>query len=372
MGVPRRTLRPSVAWAAAAVAVLALAGCGDDDARYVESPVGAAWGVGAAGADRDGTLVLTGQNRALTVPPGEASEVVTGETFEAPAELASGDDPRGVSVDGSRTAWVLVGDALVPVRARDGEPHATAGTLGKVGGREAGAVLPGAVPDTARATTAVAVVDDSAVVVGTYADVGGSGARGNVLVHRVGGSGQPTLLAGRSWTGTADRPEPATGIEPGESAPATDVDLDDVVALQPLTDDRLLVVTSVPTETSSGRLSFFLLAGANLTRLAVDEVYARVGTPGVTTSLTSGDRVIANVSAGSGTKPEPAAVSIDPAAGKGSVVERGAASPEGYGTLHVADADGDEVLAVTPPGVDPEDEDNAVNVRITSTPPPGD
>ena len=371
MGVPRRTLRSQVAGTVAAVAVLALAGCGDEESRYVESPVGAAWGVGAAGADRDGTLVLTGQDRALTVPPGEASGVVTGESFEAPAEPASG-DPRGVSVDESRTAWVLVGDALVPVRAGDGEPHAAAGTLGKVGGREAGAVLPGAVPDTARATTAVAVVDDSAVVVGSYADVGSSDARGNVLVHRVGGSGQPALLAGRPWTGTADRPEPATGIEPGASAPATGVDLDDVVALQPLTGDRLLLVTSAPTEASSGRLSFFLLAGANLTRLTVDDAYAGVGTPGVSTSVTAQGLVIANVSTGSGDKPEPAALSIDPGTGSGSVMERSAANAEGYGTLLVADSDGDDLLAITPPGVDPDDEDNDVNVRITSRPVSGD
>ena len=372
MGEPRRTLRSSAAWALAAVAVLALGACGDDEGTYVESPAGASWGVGAAGADRDGTLVLTGQNRALTVVPGEDSGVVTGEPFDVPAGLASDADPRGVSVDGSRTAWILVGDALVPVRVRDGEPHATAATLQKVGEREAGTLLPGAVPDQARATTAVAVVDDAAVVVGSYADVGSSGARGNVLVHRIDGSGRPTLVAGRAWTGSADRPRPATGIEPDLSAPATDVDLDDVVALQPLTDDRLLVVTSVPTETSSGRLAFFLLAGADLTRLTVDETYIRIGSPAVSTSVTAEGLVIANVSAGGGAKPEPAALSIDPAAGKGSVIHRGAANAEGYGPLLVADADGDELLVVTPPATDPEDDDNDANVRVSSTPPPGD
>ena len=89
MGVPWRTLRPSVAWTVAALAVLALGSCGDDDARYVESPLGASWGVGAAGTDRDGTLVLTGQNRALTVPPGEVSGVVTGESFEQERGVAN-------------------------------------------------------------------------------------------------------------------------------------------------------------------------------------------------------------------------------------------------------------------------------------------
>jgi len=205
MGVPRKTLRSSAAWVLAALTVLALGGCGDGDGTYVESPAGAGWGVGAAGADRDGTLVLTGQNRALTVVPGEDSGVVAGEPFDVPAGLASDGDPRGVSVDGSRTAWVLLGDALVPVRARDGEPHAAAATLEKVGEREAGALLPGAVPDQARATTAVAVVDDATVVVGSYADVGSADARGNVLVHRI-GAGQPTIVAGRAWTGSADRP----------------------------------------------------------------------------------------------------------------------------------------------------------------------
>jgi hypothetical protein len=376
MGVPGKTLRSSVTWALVALTTLAAAACGDDgapggdDAWYVQSPVDASWGVGAAGVDRDGTLVLTGQDRGLTVPPGDRSGVVTGKTFEAPAELSS-DDPRGVSVDGSRTAWVLVGDTLLPVRATDGELHAASATLEKVGARDAGAVLPGAVPDQARATTAVAVVDDTAAVVGSYADVGSADARGNVLVHRV-GAGEPVLLAGRAWTGSSDRPKPATTIEPGESAPATDVDLDDVVALQPLADDRLLIITSIPTETSSGRLSFFVLDGADLTRVEVAETYAGIGKPGVTTSLTAQGRVIANVSTGTGAKPEPATLSIDPKAGTGSVVEHGTATASGYGTLHVADADGGGLLAVTPPGGDPEDDDNDVNVRITSAPLPGD
>ena len=104
----------------------------------------------------------------------------------------------------------------------------------------------------------------------------------------------------------------------------------------------------------------------------MDEAYAGVGNPGVSTSVTAQGLVIANVSTGSGSKPEPAALSIDPAAGAGSVFERGPANAEGYGTLLVADADGDELLAITPPGTDPEDDDNDANVRITSRPVPGD
>jgi hypothetical protein len=47
------------------------------------------------------------------------------------------------------------------------------------------------------------------------------------------------------------------------------------------------------------------------------------------------------------------------------------ATLDGYGTLLVADADGHGLVAVTPPGGDPDDDDNDVNVRITSTPTPG-
>ena len=380
MGVPAKARHRAGTLACAALVGLALTACsgdgggggrGDGDARYVTSPVGTGWGVGAAGVDRDGTVVLTGQNRALTIPPGDSSDTEAGEAFEAPSELSSDDDPRGVSVDKSRTAWVLVGSALVPVRAKDGELYPTWRSLVAIGERNPGTVIPGAEPRLARTTTAVAVLDDTTVVVASRPDLGSTRARANVTVHTLDAEGHGKLLAGRAWTGSPDRPRPAAELPPGENVRATDVDLDEVVALQPLADGHLMIVTAVPTETSHGRLTFFHCDGTNLRRMETPEAFVGVGSPAVSSSLTAGGRVVVNVSTSSGDQPAPAALSLDPKNDASSVIERSAATLGGYGTLLVADADGDELLAVTPPGLDPDDDDNDVNVRITSTPAPG-
>jgi hypothetical protein len=372
MGVPAKARRRAGMFACAALVGLALAACGGDgEVRYVTSPVGTGWGVGAAGVDRDGTVVLTGENRALTIPPGESSDDAAGKSFEAPSELSSDSDPRGVSVDKSRTAWVLVGSTLVPVGAKDGELHPTWESLVAIGERNPGTVVPGAESRLARATTAVAVVDDKSVVVASRPDLGSTTARANVTVHTLDAGGQGKLLAGRAWTGSEDRPRPASELPPGENVRATAVDLDDVVALQPLADGHLMIVTSVPTETSHGRLAFFHCDGTNVRRLETPEAHVGVGNPGVSSSLTADGRVVVNLSTGNGSKPEPAVLSIDPATDASAVIERSTATLDGYGTLLVADADGHGLVAVTPPGGDPDDDDNDVNVRITSTPTPG-
>jgi hypothetical protein len=367
--------------ACAALVGLALAACGggsdgsdgdvDGDARYVRSPIGTGWGVGAAGVDADGTIVLTGENRALTIPPGESSDVAAGKSFEGRSELSSDDDPRGVSVDKSRAAWVLAGSALVPVRAKDGELHPTWESLVAIGERNPGTVVPGAEPRLARTTTAVAVVDERTVVVASRPDLGSTTARVNVAVHTLDAGGQGKLLAGRAWTRSKDRARPASEIPPGENVRATDLDLDEVVALQPLADGHLLIVTSVPTETSHGRLTFFHCDGTNLRRLRTPETCVGVGNPGVSSSLIADGRVVINPSTGKGSKPGPAVLSVDPKTDANAVIERSAATLDGYGTLLVADADGHGLVAVTPPGLDPDDDDNDVNVRITSTPTPG-
>ena len=372
------------ALACVALVGLALAACGGDSdggtgtgtgtgtgARYVTSPIGTGWGVGAAGVDADGAIVLTGENRALTIPPGESSDVAAGKSFEAPSELSSDGDPRGVSVDKSRAAWVLAGSTLVPVRAKDGELHPTWESLVAIGERNPGTVVPGAQPRLARTTTAVAVVDERTVVVASRPDLGSTTARVNVTVHMLDAGGHVKLLAGRAWTGSPDRSRPASELPPGQNVRATDVDLDEVVALQPLADGHLLIVTSVPTGTSHGRLAFFHCDLTNVRRLRTPETYVGVGNPGVSSSLTADGRVVVNLSTGKGSKPEPAVLSLDPKTDTSAVIERSPATLDGYGTLMVADADGRGLVAVTPPGLDPDDDDNDANVRITSTPTPG-
>jgi hypothetical protein len=361
--------------AAALVAVTALAACGGDDARYVESPGGSAWRLGSAGVDRDGTVVISGEKQALTVAPGDGGDVPSRE-FTVPAELQapSGVHPRGVSVDRDRTAWVLVGDGFLPVRARDGSPHRTWQALQRTSLKADETVSPGSTPDTTRITTAAAVLDDEAVVVAGYSDAGTAQARANVLVHRIDADGRGTLLAGRAWTGSPDRPRPATDTDPGGTAPATDVDLDDVQALQPLTGDRLLVVTAAEAGPAGGELSFFVLEGTALRRLRVDgPLHTGNSLPAVTTSLTADGRVVVNAATASDAGRQPVALSLDPSSGATTVVDRGPRTPGGIGPVLVADADGKGLVVVSPPGAHPDGgDDHAGSVSITSTPAPGD
>jgi hypothetical protein len=370
MGERKTARRTSVVLAWASAAALALTGCGDD-AQYVGSPAGPVWRIGAAGTDRDGTVAVTGDDRAVTVPSDDGD--ATGETFGAPAKVGTDRDPKDVSVDASRTAWVLVGRSLVPVRARDAAVHARAAALQTLNTRDSADVLPGVVPDGIRWTDAVAVVDDETVVVGNRSSVlGSSEARVNSVVHRIGPDGRGTLLAGRAWTGSPDRPRPATEIAPGATAPATDVDLDDIAALQPLDGDRLLIVTSVPTEDTAARLSFFVLDGDTLRRLDVPDAYTRPTGRPVTTSLTGDGKVVVNLALGAGDRPKPAAVSLDPGSGGSSVIERFTPTTEGAAPLMTADADGDALIVVTPPGGDPDDDENGGSARLTTAPVPGD
>jgi hypothetical protein len=280
------------------------------------------------------------------------------------------DDARGVSVDPGRRAWILTGDALVPVSATGGEVHPTRDALVAITDPDPGPVLPGAEPRLARTTTAVAVGDDRRVLVASRAPLGDAEARVNVSVHRLTAGGPAELLAGRAWTGTAERPRPATEIPEGGTAMATDVDLDEVAALQPLDGGRLLIVTSMPTTDSPGVLSFFVLDGTQLRHLDVGTFSELRTTPPVTTSLLATGHVVLNVSAGSGARPEPAALELDAGTGTTRVLGRSEAGLDGVGRLLTADADGGGLVVVTSPGDDPEDDDNAGHVRIGTTPVP--
>jgi hypothetical protein len=371
MGVVAKAARAVALLSCAALVTAGLAACGDDDARYVAPPA-PSWSVWAAGVDSSGAVVLTGNDLALTVPPGDRTGVVDAAEFEPPAGLDDQRAPRGVAVDPARHAWILVGDALVPVGARDRAVHPTSESLTAIGARDPGRMLPGAEPRLARTTTAVAVESGQDVVVASRAPLGDTQARVNVTVHRLTADGPGELLAGRGWTGTADRPRPATDIPAGATASATDVDLDEVAALQPLDGNRLLIVTLKPTTESPGVLSFFVLDGTSLRRLDVGTFSALRMAPPVTTSLLSSGRVVLNLSTGSAAAAAPAVLHLDPGAGTAEVIDRSAATPDGSGRLMVANADGGELVVVTSPGGDPEDDDNAARVRITSTPAPSD
>jgi hypothetical protein len=370
MGVVAKAARTLTLLSGAALVMAGLAACGDDDARYVAPPA-PSWKVWAAGVDSSGSVVLTGDNRALTVADGDETGVVDAAEFEPPAGSDSETGSRGVSVDPARRAWVLVGDALVPVGARDRAVHPTAESLTAIGEQDPGRVLPGAEPRLARTTTAVAVESAQDVVVASQAPLGDTQARVNVTVHRLTPDGPGELLAGRGWTGAAGRPRPATDIPAGETASATDVDLDEVAALQPL-DGNLLIVTLKPTTESPGVLSFFVLDGTSLRHLDVGTFSALRVAPPVTTSLLSSGRVVLNLSTGSAAAPAPAVLHLDPGAGTAEVIDRSTAAADGAGRLMVASADGGELVVVTSPGGDPEDDDNAAYVRITSTPAPSD
>jgi hypothetical protein len=369
MGVVAKAARAVTLLSCAALVTVGLAACGDDDARYVVPPF-TSWHAWAAGVDTSGTVVLSGDNRALTVAHGDETGVVDASAFEPPVALGDDGEPRGVSVDPARHAWILVGDALVPVGARDRAVHPTSESLTAIGARDPGRMLPGAEPRLARTTTAVAVESGQDVVVASQAPLGDTKARVNVTVHRLTADGPGELLAGRAWTGTADRPAPATDIPAGETATATDVDLDEVAALQPLDGNRLLIVTLKPTTESPGVLSFFVLDGTSLRHLGVGTFSALRLAPPVTTSLLSSGRVVLNLSTGSAAAQAPAVLHLDPGAGTAEVIDRSAATPDGPVRLMVANADGGELVVVTSPGGDPEDDDNAVNIRITSTPAP--
>ena len=161
----------------AGVAITLILGACGDDARYAGPPDdgrGVDWYVAGAAVDPDGNVVVTGRSGVNLIPDGDGGERPI-QRFTLPSGVADGaTDLHGLSSDVDGNPWVLVGRERVPVRVSDGSGgtvHAAAPGLEVV--RDAAADVPGVAGTAARDVTAVGVVDEGTLLVGSRGRGGG-------------------------------------------------------------------------------------------------------------------------------------------------------------------------------------------------------
>jgi hypothetical protein len=370
MGVVIRT--PSRVLAGLALVAL-LGACGDGDARYAGAPddgLGVDWYVAAAAVDQDGTVVVAGRSGVNLIPAGDAGERPI-KRFALPSGVAGGaTDLHGLSSDVAGNAWVLVGPQLVPVRISGGTVHAA--TPGLTAVHDAAAAVPGVTGTDPRDVSAVGVIDDGTLLVGSRGRDGGP-----VLLHRLVAGGAATVVAGRGAPAEGQK-RFAADEPPNRAVPAVAVDLDPVVAAVALRNgDTLLATTFRDTglpEDYPNRLTLFVLHGDTIRRLPVDELFVGPTLPAAIVSVPRDGTAVVEARLRTGdAEPRPAVLSLDLASGRTTVVSRDLlrSGDEGIQVM-VAGRGDDRLTVVTPRGGDAEDDDNVDAVRITTADLPKD
>lgn len=366
----------------AAAACLLLAGCQGRgaDGRYVNGGEGVLdGGLCAAAAAGDGSLVLASDAGAVLVPPsaGEDGPERIGSAVDLSTGVTRSDrSVSAVVADLSDRPWVLVGTERIPVRADAPRAHAAHQALHRVRYGQLDTGTSGIVAaDRPRNVTAATVVDDTTVLVATRDDVdtGGGTTRSHVLIHRVLADGGVELLAGRPWSDTARGQNPSDGLPAGRAVAATDVDLQQVVALVALAGGHALAVTEGLARggdaDEAGRLGFLLIQDGKIRRIEAGDVRPTSLCPVAPATRAADGTVLVDVLRPDGEGgTAPAVVRVDPGTAGASMLGD-TVRPSSASSITVAA--GDRWTTIDPRGSDPDDTRNADNVRIRSGELPG-
>jgi hypothetical protein len=332
--------------------------------------------IAAAAVDSDGAVVVfSGKDVFPSAGPHGPSRAPN--LFHPPLGVIGGETrPERLSIDGDGRVWALLGRDQVPVRVSGEVTHPAAGALVALA-RDRSPALPGALPGASRVIDAVNVRDDASLLVATHpGSLPADADTLNVLIHRLAADGSAELIAGRPAGSVAPRRGLAADLEPGTSVPATEIELDNLVTLLPLTTGAHLVVIRPPVlflGRHAGKrpvppLSFLVLEGGRIRRLPLENTFPDQDRPGLSASALTDGRVVVNVVAvGRDAARRPVALLIDPATGSDLVV-----SPDRScdARCDLVIADGTDLLTFTPRGSDPDDRTNTSTARMVRRPAP--